>query len=56
MRIVIDCQCLQTDSRYRGIGHYTTALMRQMLIENKEKNNSQNEFIFILNNIATNKI
>lgn len=51
MRIVIDCQCLQTDSRYRGIGHYTTALMRQMLIENKEKNNSQNEFIFILNNI-----
>lgn len=50
MRIVIDCQCLQTNSRYRGIGHYATALIRQMLIENKEQNNSQNEFIFILNN------
>lgn len=51
MRIVIDCQCFQVGSRYRGIGHYATALIRQMLVENKEQNNSQNEIIFILNNI-----
>lgn len=35
MRIVIDMQCLQTTSRYRGIGHYTQSLVRELLRQNR---------------------
>ncbi|MDW6091563.1 glycosyltransferase [Vibrio rhizosphaerae] len=31
MRIIIDCQCLQTPSKYRGIGHYTYSLIKRLL-------------------------
>lgn len=50
MRIVIDCQCLQTNSRYRGIGHYAISLIQQLLSDNKEKN-YPHEFILLFNQI-----
>jgi hypothetical protein len=35
MRILIDAQCLQTDSKYRGIGQYTMAFISSLLGEKK---------------------
>lgn len=37
MRIVIDMQCLQTNSRFRGIGHYTRSLVRELLTQNLQR-------------------
>jgi glycosyltransferase involved in cell wall biosynthesis len=44
MKIVLDLQSLQTESRYRGIGRYSLALARAMISEGKK-----HDFIIILN-------
>lgn len=44
MRIVVDMQCLQTGSRFRGIGRYSLALLRAML-----QNPRGHEFYVVLN-------
>jgi glycosyltransferase involved in cell wall biosynthesis/ADP-heptose:LPS heptosyltransferase len=44
MRIAIDFQGAQTGSRFRGIGHYSTELVRAMIQEGKE-----HEFYLVLN-------
>lgn len=33
MKVVIDLQCLQTDSRYRGIGRYAISLARALILD-----------------------
>lgn len=50
MRIVIDLQCLQTSSRYRGIGHYASSLVRKMLEVNRERGRPD-EILLLLNNL-----
>jgi glycosyltransferase involved in cell wall biosynthesis len=44
MKIVLDLQSLQTESRYRGIGRYSLALARAMITEGK-----RHEFLIALN-------
>lgn len=44
MRIVIDYQGAQTGSRYRGIGRYTTSLVKAMI-----RRGAEHEFIVVLN-------
>ncbi len=44
MRIVIDLQAAQTGSRFRGIGHYATDLVKAMIAEG-----SAHEFYLVLN-------
>jgi glycosyltransferase involved in cell wall biosynthesis len=44
MRIVIDMQGAQSDSRYRGIGRYTLSFVRALLEEGKD-----HEFYLVLN-------
>jgi len=46
MRIVIDMQGAQTESRYRGIGRYTTSLV-QAIVRNK----GSHEIILVLNGL-----
>ena len=48
MRIVIDLQCLQTSSRYRGIGHYASSLVRKMLELNRSRS-EPHEILLLLN-------
>lgn len=48
MRIVIDLQCLQTSSRYRGIGHYVSSLVAA-LVEVNQRRGEPHEFILLLN-------
>jgi len=44
MKIVIDLQSLQTSSRYRGIGHYTLSLIKQII-----ESNIDDDIILLLN-------
>ena len=44
MRLVIDMQGAQTDSRYRGIGRYTLCLVRQLI-----QSAGQHEIILLIN-------
>jgi glycosyltransferase involved in cell wall biosynthesis/ADP-heptose:LPS heptosyltransferase len=44
MRIVIDMQCVQTGSRYRGIGRYVLSLARAMV-----RNKGEHEILLALN-------
>ncbi|PCM45252.1 glycosyltransferase [Marinobacter sp. ANT_B65] len=37
MKLLIDLQCLQTSSRYRGIGHYVNSLVKALLTINKAR-------------------
>jgi glycosyltransferase involved in cell wall biosynthesis len=46
MKIVIDLQALQTESRYRGIGRYSLALARAMITQGKA-----HEFLIALNHV-----
>ena len=56
MRIIIDIQSLQTDSKYRGIGNYSLALVKKLLEVNKKHEimllanyNSDEDLTFIHN-------
>jgi glycosyltransferase involved in cell wall biosynthesis len=51
MKIILDLQSLQTESRFRGIGRYSLCLSKAMIGEGK-----QHEFYVILNNNFTNSI
>ncbi|MEJ7933113.1 glycosyltransferase [Sphingobium sp. AN558] len=44
MRIIVDFQGAQTGSRYRGIGRYSTSLLKAMI-----SRGSEHEFIIVLN-------
>lgn len=44
MRILIDLQSMQTESRFRGIGHYSIALIKEVIRINKE-----HEIIILIN-------
>lgn len=46
MRILVDLQGAQTESRYRGIGRYVTALTRAMI-----RNGKQHEIFILLNGL-----
>lgn len=46
MRIIIDLQGAQTESRYRGIGRYVTSLAKALI-----RNGSQHEFFILLNGL-----
>lgn len=46
MKIVIDMQGAQTDSRYRGIGRYTCSFVQALV-----RNNSQHEIVLVLNGL-----
>ncbi|WP_077530412.1 glycosyltransferase [Vreelandella utahensis] len=48
MRLVIDLQCLQTSSRYRGIGHYVSSLV-EALIECNQNQAEPHELILLFN-------
>ncbi|MCK0163728.1 glycosyltransferase [Marinobacter sp. S6332] len=37
MKLLIDLQCLQTSSRYRGIGHYVSSLVKMLLDVNRSR-------------------
>lgn len=45
MRIVIDMQGIQNGSRFRGIGRYTNALVKQLILEA----NREHEILLVLN-------
>lgn len=49
MRIVIDMQACQNDSRFRGIGRYSTGLITSLLEVAKEKH----DFILLFNGLMT---
>jgi glycosyltransferase involved in cell wall biosynthesis len=46
MKIVIDMQGAQTDSRYRGIGRYTCSLFQALV-----RNSSQHDIVLVLNGL-----
>ena len=46
MRIVIDMQGAQTDSRKRGIGRYTLGLAKALL-----RNRGEHEILLVLNGL-----
>ncbi|RLB66547.1 MAG: glycosyl transferase family 1, partial [Deltaproteobacteria bacterium] len=46
MRIVIDLQGAQTNSRFRGIGRYTLSFTKALI-----RNNSEHEFLLALNGL-----
>lgn len=48
MRLLIDLQCLQSSSRYRGIGHYATSLLKALL-EVNQKRPQPHEILILLN-------
>ena len=48
MRLLIDLQCLQTSSRYRGIGHYVNSLLKALLDINR-KRQQPHEVLILLN-------
>ena len=51
MRIVIDMQGAQTESRLRGIGNYSYGLTKAII-----KNNKSDEIIIVLNNLLKESI
>lgn len=51
MRIVIDLQGAQTESRFRGIGRYTLALAQAVI-----RNRGEHEIIIALNGLLNNTI
>ena len=51
MRVVIDLQGAQSESRYRGIGRFTMSLTRELL-----KSNSGHDFFILLNGSLTESI
>ncbi len=51
MRIVIDLQGAQSESRFRGIGRYTMSLTRAII-----KNNKKHEIYLLLNGLLTESI
>lgn len=51
MRIAIDFQGAQTGSRFRGIGHYSTELVKSLIAEGKD-----HDFFLILNGAFTETI
>jgi O-antigen biosynthesis alpha-1,2-mannosyltransferase len=55
MRIVIDMQCLGTSSRFRGIGHYTLALVRQLLRHNRALG-APHEYVLLFSHVDTEAI
>ena len=49
MRLLIDLQCLQTSSRFRGIGHYVSSLLKALLQVNQQRQ-QPHDIIVLLNN------
>lgn len=51
MRIIVDMQGLQTESRFRGIGRYTQSLIKAVLRQNKN-----HEIILVLNGMLIDSV
>jgi glycosyltransferase involved in cell wall biosynthesis len=51
MRIVVDFQAAQTGSRYRGIGHYSTELLKALI-----RSRPEDEFILALNGLLADTV